>query len=469
MRRILLGLLALSAFSFGALLSPVVAQTRKIEFPFRDRAQLAELEATGAYEIVEVHGNRAVALHTVDASQRNAPQLAGVHVLAGNIDDELARFRAAGNVGKYHTPDSAAAELKALADKYPTLCKVESIGKTFEGRDMWVLRITGAADTTKVPRMLIFGLIHAREWISQELPFHVIHKLLDNYATDPAMKALVDGHAFWIMPVTNPDGLAYSQTSYSMWRKNRSKAAGTSQVGVDVNRNFEVGWGAGSSASPSSDVYRGTKFNSELETQNLLALVAREKFNVSLSLHSYSELILYPWGFSENDPPGKDTFVKHGQEMAKANSYRPGSVAQILYTAGGATDDTFFSKYGCWTWTFELAQEFAPPDTEIQSICDLNWPAVLHLMNASNDLAATPPPPAPAASAIERLAQLEGAWRDARLAPIFSAPGAADPLTTLMGTVSSDMANDPFLAGEVERRAHDANTATLYKSLLGGF
>src|SRR5262249_46643983 len=154
---------------------------------------------------------------------------------------------------------------------YPKVCHLESIGKTFEGRDMWALRITGAADTTKVPRVLFFGLVHAREWISAELPFYIIHKLLDTYGTDAATTALVDGHCFWVMPVTNPDGLAYSQGQYKMWRKNRSKRGNS--VGVDINRNFEVGWGFGSSAYPSSDTYRGTAFNTEEETKALLALV----------------------------------------------------------------------------------------------------------------------------------------------------------------------------------------------------
>lgn len=447
------------------LTSPLNAETRKVEFTFADRAELADLEASGSYELVSVNGHRAVALQTVDnRSKLSVPALRDITILQANIDDELAAFRAKGNVGNYHTPESGAAELKALSEKYPDLTKLESIGKTFEGRDIWCLRITGAADTTKVPRMLMFGLTHAREWISQELPFYAIHKLLDTYATDPAMKTLVDNHAFWIIPVYNPDGLAYSQASYSMWRKNRAVKAGTSQVGVDVNRNFEIGWGAGSSASPSSDVYRGPNFNSELETMALLTLVQREKFNVSLSLHSYSELILYPWGYSRNDPPGKETFATQGKEMAKHNGYRPGSVAQILYTAGGATDDTFFARYGAWSWTFELGTQFAPPDKQIVPICELNWPAVLHLMNASDSLAANPPPPVPAANIEERLARLEGAYRDERLAPVLPGLGAT-PLTKMMEVISGQAAHEPHLAAEMERRAADPALRRLYAPL----
>lgn len=457
---------AAAALLFAALIGSAQAETRKIEFTFRDRAELADLEASGAFELVTVNGHRATALQTMETQiTGDLPPLRDLRILQADIDDELAAFRAAGNVGKYHTVETAAAELKELAAKYPDICKLESIGKTFEGRDMWVLKVSGAADTTQVPRMLIFGLTHAREWISAELPFVIIHKLLDTYATDPAMKALVDTHAFWIMPVTNPDGFAYSQASYSMWRKNRSKRDGVSQVGVDVNRNFEVGWGTGSSGSPSSDVYRGPAVNSELETQALNALFAREKFNVSLSFHSYSELILYPWGHSRNDPPGKETLAKHGKAMGNLNHYRPGSVAQILYTAGGATDDTFFAKNGAWSYTYELATRFAPSDTKIQSICEQNWPAVLHLMKATDELAATPVPSMPAFAVEERLARLEGAWRDERLAPVL--PGLEPTaLDTLREAIAGDVAREPHLAAEIERRAGQSETRALYLPLV---
>ena len=402
-RRLVL-FLAPVALVLVALVGGAHAQTRKIQFTVRDTDQLAELEATGAYEIVEVDGHECVALETPGTAIQT-PTLAGLKVLMPDIDEELAEFRRRGDTGKYHTVASSAAELKALAAQHPSICQLESIGTTYEGRDMWILRITGAPDTTKVPRMLIFGLVHAREWISMELPHHLIKKLVEGYATDPSIKELVDTHAFWIMPITNPDGLAYSQSEYKMWRKNRSKRSGN-KIGVDVNRNFEVGWGTGSSASPGSDVYRGPEANSEEETRALLALVQRERFNVSLSFHSYSELILYPWGHSRSDPPGKDTLARHGKAMSATNTYRPGSVAQILYTAGGATDDTFFARHGCWSWTFELARQFVPPDREIPKVCEQNWPAVLHLMKATDELAATPPPPAPAQVPEERFADL---------------------------------------------------------------
>jgi hypothetical protein len=202
--------------------------------------------------------------------------------------------------------------------------------------------------------------------------------------------------------------------------------------------------------------------NSEEETRALLALVRREKFHVSLSLHSYSELILYPWGHTRADPPGKNVFSSHGRAMERLNGYRPGSVAQILYTAGGATDDTFFARHGCWSWTFELGTQFVPPDGEIASICAKNWPAVRHLIDASSELAATPPPVTPATAAEERLAHLEHAFHDRSI----GLPDA-DPLTELMAAVADQLPGDPALSAEVKRRATVPALTRLYAPLLG--
>jgi carboxypeptidase T len=439
--------------------------TRKVSFTFRDRAELEKLEATGAFEILEVHGRRAVALQNPAGAEDGTlagGTPAGLTVLSADVDEELAEFRARASEGLYHSVAETEAELAELAQQYPGLARRESIGKTFEGRDIWALRITGAADPAAVPRVLIFGLVHAREWISAELPFHVIRRLLAGHATDPRIRAVVDGRVIWVIPVTNPDGLHYSQTAYKMWRKNRSRRS-SSSVGVDVNRNFEVGWGQGSSGSPGSDVYRGPHASSEEETRALLALMQRERFNVSLSLHSYSELVLYPWGHTDADPPGKETLAGHGKAMGQANGYRPGSVAQILYTAGGATDDTFFARHGCWSWTFELGRQFVPPEDKIESICRKNWPAVLHLLEAASGLAATPPPIGPAAPVEQRLAAVEAAAR----APEGGAgAGPGDTAAELIAGLVELLPADPALAAEVRRRAADPARRALYRPLL---
>lgn len=455
--------------------TPVLARdgdrpaTSKVTFTVTEPGELDRLQASGTYEIVEVNGNRVVALHTpapaeVGLTEPTPPR--DLAVLSDDIDDELASFRARGSEGAYHSVAENQAELEAWAARYPELCKLESIGKTVEGRDIWALHITAAADPTTVPRVLNFGLTHAREWISMELPHAVIRKLLEGQATDPALRTLIETRLITVIPVLNPDGLNYSQTKYTMWRKNRAKKG--MSVGVDVNRNFEMGWGLGSSSFSGSDVYRGPEANSEEETKALLALVTRKRYNVSLSVHSYSELILYPWGFQTQDPPGKATLAAHGKTMSAFNNYRPGCVAQILYTAGGATDDTFFSRLGCWSWTFELGRQFVPAETEISSICEANWPAVRHLIESAGDLAATPPPVAATRVIQDQLDAIDAQALGGSLTGLGLLQGGpiASNLEDLLLGVATQARTDVGMARAIEARAQDPRRQTLYRSLM---
>lgn len=389
--------------------------TRKVTFEVKPGQRLEDLVETGRWEILEVRGTTVTALEQQGGQASRNPAIdlearvrsQGLKVLEADIERELDAFRAMGSEGQYHSIDESAAEIEAYANNHPAICHRESIGKTHEGRDIWALRIAKNPDNKELPRMLIFGLVHAREWISAELPFYTIKQLVEGYGTNPEITNLVDNRVLWIIPITNPDGLEYSQKQSRMWRKNRNPTS-TWGTGVDVNRNFEVGWGVGSSSWASSDVYRGPHAGSENETKALLQLMERERFHVSLCFHSYSEIILHPWGQSEDDPPHYDVFKQHSEAMKAFNGYRHGPVAQVLYLAGGATDDTFFTKYGCWSWTFELGRQFVPPENQIQPICQSNFGAVLHLIKAADELMKNRPVVGVDADPAAKVAFLEG-------------------------------------------------------------
>ncbi|MBI2944638.1 MAG: zinc carboxypeptidase [Candidatus Wallbacteria bacterium] len=388
-----LGLGAFLALSGVAAAADEAGSTGKlVRFRFTEPAQLDALNTSGLYEVVEVKGDTAIAIKSPAASRAVSAKrvalaeanLLGLETVLEDVDDQLAPFRAAGNVGAYHTYAKALAELAELTAKYPNLLKSESIGKSHGGRDLLAVRLTGSAGLeAEKPKVLIFGLMHAREWISAELPFYLLRHLLANYGKDPGVTKVVDNLVIYLLPISNPDGLEYSQTNYKMWRKNRSPQQGG--IGVDVNRNFPIGFGMGSSDNVGSDIYRGPSPKSELETRAFCSLFEREKFIASLSFHSYSELILYPWGYDRALPPDSAELTKRGQAMAKLNGYTPGQVSRILYTAGGATDDTFYKTYGAWSYTFELGQQFVPPDSQIEPICKQNLPAVMLFLKTAID------------------------------------------------------------------------------------
>ena len=114
---------------------------------------------------------------------------------------------------------------------------LKSIGKTIEGRDLYVMHLTDSANElgTK-PLVWIMAGQHAREWIAPASTFVLIEKLL----TSPD-KSILQNYEFAIMPLVNPDGYEYSRTVNRLWRKNR-KVTGKNTNGVDLNRNWDHRW-----------------------------------------------------------------------------------------------------------------------------------------------------------------------------------------------------------------------------------
>ncbi|MFZ2959340.1 MAG: M14 family metallopeptidase [Candidatus Ozemobacteraceae bacterium] len=293
----------------------------------------------------------------------------------------LSRQRAG---AQYFTYDTMTQTLRDYVSKYPSICKLDSIGKSCEGCDIWAFKISrNPAVEEKEPRCLIMGDHHAREWISVEVPMATIKALLEGYGKDERLTKLVDTRESYFVPMVNPDGMAYSQTKEKFWRKNRRKNSDGS-FGVDPNRNYGYKWGgAGASSRPGDDTYRGPSAFSEPETQAIRDFAQRMQFSADITFHSYSELILYPWSYATGvTNPDEELFKKFGQELAQFNKYTA-ETSSALYPSSGDTDDFMYGVCKSLSFTFELATTFIPAPTEISKICDQNVPAVLYLIEKS--------------------------------------------------------------------------------------
>lgn len=147
------------------------------------------------------------------------------------------------------------------------------------------------------PGIWIDGGMHAREWISPATVTFIANQLAEGWDDLPEHMRNIN---WYIHPVANPDGYEYSHTTDRLWRKNM-RAHGRQCPGVDLNRNFGYKWGGkGTSASPCSQTYRGSKAFSEPETFYISKFISgfpRETFQAYLSFHSYGQYILYPWGY----------------------------------------------------------------------------------------------------------------------------------------------------------------------------
>jgi hypothetical protein len=321
----------------------------------------------------------------------------------GGLQARAAAFPAADS--NYHDYGEVTAETASVAAAYPSLVTRQSIGKTYQNRDIWALKISDNVGLDEnEPEVLFTANQHAREHLTVEMALYLLKELTSKYATDSRIKNVVDTREIWIIPTVNPDGAEFdvSTGSYAMWRKNRQPNAGSSAIGTDLNRNWGFQWGCcgGSSGTFSSETYRGASAFSAPETQRVRDFVGSrvvggvQQIKTAIDFHTYSELVLWPYGYTTADTTAtmsldvRNTFAAIGQNMAGTNGYTP-EQASDLYIADGAIDDWLYGAYGIFGYTFEMYPVssnpgFYPPDEAIPAQTTRNREAVLRLLETSD-------------------------------------------------------------------------------------
>jgi Zinc carboxypeptidase len=269
--------------------------------------------------------------------------------------------------GNYKTYEEINDHLNELALENPDLATVSLVGHSLEGRDIRMMRITGP-DTPENsrdqrPAFLVNGTQHAREWISPMTTMYLIEQLITQYPVDPRVQAIVDSVDFYIIPVANPDGFAFTWSDYRLWRKSRRINEGSDCVGVDLNRNWAYAWGGdGSSSDPCSDIYHGRDPFSEPEIVAIrdVAIGLADRLRAYWDLHSYGQLILSPWMYTYDSPPDLPTLLDFGATVQSAifsvhgQDFTNGQGSRILYIAAGTAHDWVYGTLGPLAWGIEL-------------------------------------------------------------------------------------------------------------------
>lgn len=301
----------------------------------------------------------------------------------------------------YHAYDEIAARLRELALRHPGIVEVHSFGRSAEGRDLWVARIsddvTGPDDPAE-PEVLFDGLHHAREHLSAEVALSIVELLAGRYGDDDPLgrrvTRLVDTRVIWVVPALNPDGLAWDLAApsrsygpdgaswYAGWRKNRQPLPGSGAVGIDLNRSWGAFWGCcgGSSSVPSSVVYRGPRPWAAPEVRALRDLVrsratdGRQRIVTHVSFHAAGEQVLYPWAHTTRDAggsmTGRDlrTFRRIAGRLAHRAGFRPRQ-SSAMYVTDGDMIDWMYDEQRIFSLTVEL-----PPATPAATDPDLYYP-----------------------------------------------------------------------------------------------
>lgn len=296
-----------------------------------------------------------------------------------------------GTMGGFLTYTEAMQEIDSMTLLYPNLITARapiSTFTTFEGKNLYWVRMSDNPNVDETePEVLYDAIHHAREPISIQQQIFFMWYLLENYATNTEVQAILNNTELYFVPFVNPDGYLYNESTDpnggGMWRKNR-RNHGNGDFGVDNNRNYDFTdgangpvWGTtGISFNTNSETYCGTGSFSEPENQAMKWFVEQHDFKLALNNHSYSDLLLYPFGFDVNRPtPDDATYVAISDFMVSQNTM-VNQLAADLYPASGDSDDWMYGETAnhnkIFAFTPEIgtgSQGFWPSVGDIDPLC----------------------------------------------------------------------------------------------------
>lgn len=307
----------------------------------------------------------------------------------------------------YETVEETYAAAQQMATNYPQYATFQSIGpawaksKSREGFELYVLKLTNANGKTDKPKLLINAAIHAREYTTAATALQFARELLSNLGKDADVDWMLEQHEVHLLLQTNPEGRKIAETGIS-WRKNiNNTQCSNSNYGVDLNRNFTFGWNnvandGGSSSNSCNITYRGLSAGSEPEvkalenyTRSLFAdrrgpartdAAPADTSGIHIDLHSYSELVLWPWGEDNSVAPNGTALQTLGRKFAFFNNYTP-TQSVGLYPTDGTSDGISYGELGVAAFTFEMGTAFFQEcDVFQKNILPRNLPALRYAL-----------------------------------------------------------------------------------------
>lgn len=288
----------------------------------------------------------------------------------------------------YETVEETFAAADALIAARPTLARWVNAGPSWlkqqdpnAGYDLQVLKLTNEAVPAPEqgkPKLFINSAIHAREYSTAPLVLAFARWLVNGHGTEPDATWILDHHEVHLLLHANPDGRKRAEAGLS-WRKNVNNnfCANTNTRGIDLNRNFSFQWnstgGQGSSGNACALTYRGPFAASEPETQALEGYIRSlwpdrrgpglndpapaDTSGIHLDIHSFGQLVLWPWGATANPAPNATALATLGRRFAWFNGYQP-TQSIGLYPTDGTSDGPSYGELGVAAYTFELGTSF---------------------------------------------------------------------------------------------------------------
>ena len=287
----------------------------------------------------------------------------------------------------YETVEETFAAGDGFIAARPTLASWVNVGSSWQktqgagGYDMKVLKLSNSAVTSPTgdkPKLFINSAIHAREYTTAPLVLEFARWLVNGYGNNADATWIMDHHEVHLMLHTNPDGRKKAEAGLS-WRKNvnNNHCANSNNRGVDLNRNFTATWnttaGQGSSGAQCDLTYRGPSAGSEPETKAIEGYIRSlwpdrrgpgindaapaDTSGMHIDIHSYSQLVLWPWGETATPAPNGTALQTLGRRLAWFNGYTP-QQSIGLYPTDGTSDAPSYFELGVASFTIELGSSF---------------------------------------------------------------------------------------------------------------
>lgn len=298
----------------------------------------------------------------------------------------------------YRTVEEIETTLTSLTTQFPNLVSTVDIGDSWEkiapegaaGYDLKVAVLTNKAGRHPKFKFFLMGAVHAREMVTAETALLFMEHLVNAYGKDADVTWLLDYGEMHVLPMANPDGRKWAEKGYYQ-RKNTNSTLSSLcmtpdmyyQFGVDLNRNNDSHWGEiGASTVPCDATYQGASADSEPETQAIQTYLKtifpdqrgpkdtdaapKTATGLFLSLHSYGNLVLFPWGYTgEKNAPNYLELQTLARKFSYYNQYKAQRSAE-LYPCSGTNDDWMYDKLGVASYVFEMGREFFENCTSFQ-------------------------------------------------------------------------------------------------------
>jgi carboxypeptidase T len=306
----------------------------------------------------------------------------------------------------YHTYGEMQSQLLARAAAFPAIAKIETIGVSQqEQRSLYAFKISENVNVDEDEPVVFFdGTHHACEVMGMEICLALIDTLLFNYGEDANITSLINHTEIWLVPLVNPDGHSAVMNDISHYYRKNGRDLNNNGIlyeyscndwwtcsteGIDLNRNYDWHWDVGGQSSPTSYYYRGESAGSESENVAITGLLRRIKPLLSISYHSYGEIVFYPWDINGQTAPDHSSLYAIAYGISRRIHRESGTQYYDITPSdglAGMASNWQYGRLGTQAFTIETIRyyDFIIPAARFHSVISQNLSGCFYLLERAH-------------------------------------------------------------------------------------